>query len=182
MYAAADNMAEIILSEAQLRARVTTLGEEIRRGYHGLDQRLLVVGMLKGSFIFLADLVRSIDLHCEIDFMAASSYGSGTESSGQITVTRDVGDIAGQHVLVVEDIVDSGFTMNYILRLLRSRDPASLKLCSLLNKPSRRKAPVHIDYCGFDIPDKFVVGYGLDYAGMYRNLPFIGVLKPECYS
>ena len=113
--------------------------------------------------------------------MAASSYGNSTESSGQIRVTRDIKGIEGQHVLIVEDIVDSGYTMDYILRLLRSRNPASVKLVSLLDKPSRRRVPVQIDYCGFEIEDKFVVGYGLDFAGMYRNLPFIGVLKPECY-
>ncbi|MCI6907758.1 MAG: hypoxanthine phosphoribosyltransferase [Eubacteriales bacterium] len=181
MVSAADALQEILISESELRTRVTELGEEIRRGYEGLDGRLLVVGMLKGSFIFLADLVRAIDLHCEIDFMAASSYGNSTESSGQIRVTRDIKGIEGQHVLIVEDIVDSGYTMDYILRLLRSRNPASVKLVSLLDKPSRRRVPVQIDYCGFEIEDKFVVGYGLDFAGMYRNLPFIGVLKPECY-
>ncbi|MEA4824137.1 MAG: hypoxanthine phosphoribosyltransferase [Clostridiaceae bacterium] len=181
MVSAADALQEVLISESELRARVTELGEEIRRGYEGIDGRLLVVGMLKGSFIFLADLVRAIDLHCEIDFMAASSYGNFTESSGQIRVTRDLTGIEGQHVLLVEDIVDSGYTMDYILRLLRSRNPASLKLASLLDKPSRRRVPVYIDYRGFEIEDKFVVGYGLDFAGMYRNLPFIGVLKPECY-
>ena len=130
----------------------------------------------------MADLVRAIDLHCEIDFMAASSYGNSTESSGQIRITRDLTNVEGQHLLIVEDIVDSGFTMDYILRLLRGRGPASVKLASLLDKPSRRKVPVHIDYRGFEIEDKFVVGYGLDFAGRYRNLPFVGVLKPECYQ
>ncbi|MGI6336323.1 MAG: hypoxanthine phosphoribosyltransferase [Clostridiales bacterium] len=182
IYSAADALQEILFSESELRARVTELGEQIRRGYQGIDGRILVVGMLKGSFIFLADLVRAIDLHCEIDFMAASSYGHSTESSGQIRITRDLTNIEGQHVLLVEDIVDSGFTMDYILRLLKSREPASIKLVSLLDKPLRRRVPVNIDYCGFEIEDKFVVGYGLDFAGMYRNLPFIGVLKPECYQ
>ena len=182
MVTAADDLAEVLISESELRTRVAEMGEEIRRGYEGLDGRLLVVGMLKGSFIFMADLVRAIDLHCEIDFMAASSYGNSTESSGQIRITRDLTNVEGQHLLIVEDIVDSGYTMDYILRLLRGRNPASVKLASLLDKPSRRKVPVHIDYCGFEIEDKFVVGYGLDFAGRYRNLPFVGVLKPECYQ
>ena len=182
MVTAADDLAEVLISESELRTRVAEMGEEIRRGYEGLDGRLLVVGMLKGSFIFMADLVRAIDLHCEIDFMAASSYGNSTESSGQIRITRDLTNVEGQHLLIVEDIVDSGYTMYYILRLLRGRNPASVKLASLLDKPSRRKVPVHIDYCGFEIEDKFVVGYGLDFAGRYRNLPFVGVLKPECYQ
>ena len=182
MVSAADALREILITESQLCERVAEMGEQIRREYEGVDGRLLVVGMLKGSFIFMADLVRAIDLHCEIDFMAASSYGNATESSGQVRVTRDLTNIEGQHVLLVEDIVDSGNTMEYILRLLRSRNPASVKLAALLDKPSRRRVPVHIDYCGFEIEDKFVVGYGLDFAGMYRNLPFVGVLKPECYQ
>jgi len=182
MTQASGALQEILFSEEQLHARVTELGEKIRQDYQGQDERLLVVGMLRGSFIFLADLVRAIDLHCEIDFMAASSYGNSTESSGQIRITRDLTNIEGQHLLLVEDIVDSGYTMDYILRILKSRNPASVKLVSLLDKPDRRKVPVKIDYCGFSIPDKFVVGYGLDFAGMYRNLPYIGVLKPECYE
>ena len=180
-HSAQDALQEILITESALRERVAEIGEEIVRGYEGVDGRLLVVGMLKGSFIFMADLMRAIDLHCEIDFMAASSYGNATESSGQIRVTRDLTDVEGQHLLLVEDIVDSGYTMDYILRLLRGRNPASVKLASLLDKPSRRRVPVHIDYCGFEIADKFVVGYGLDYAGMYRNLPYIGVLRPESY-
>ncbi len=177
MVKAAEDLAEVLISEAELRDRVAEMGEEIRREYEGLDGRLLVVGMLKGSFIFMADLVRAIDLHCEIDFMAASSYGNSTESSGQIRITRDLTNVEGQHLLLVEDIVDSGFTMDYILRLLRGRNPASVKLASLLDKPSRRKVPVHIDYCGFEIEDKFVVGYGLDFDQKYRNLPYIGAVE-----
>jgi len=182
MNLAADKLEYIMLSEEQLAARVAEMGAEITRGYQGTDGRLLVVGMLKGSFIFMADLVRHIDLHCEIDFMAASSYGNATESSGNVRITRDITNIEGQHILLVEDIVDSGNTMAYVLELLKSRNPASVKLVSLLDKPSRRKVPVTIDYCGFEIEDKFVVGYGLDFAGQYRNLPFIGVLKPEAYE
>jgi len=174
----------VMLTEEQLKARVAELGEQITKDYAhiGSDEKILLVGMLKGSFIFIADLVRSIDLHCEIDFMAASSYGNSTESSGKIKVSRDIGDISGQHVIIIEDIVDSGNTMAYILDMLKERNPASLKLCSLLDKPSRRKVEVTIDYTGFEIEDEFVVGYGLDYASQYRNLPFIGVLKPEVYT
>ncbi len=173
----------ILFSEDQLKERVRQLGEQITREYAniGKDEKLLFVGMLKGSFIFIADLVRNINLHCEIDFMVASSYGDATESSGQIRISRDIGNIDGQHVIIVEDIVDSGNTMRYILDLLAKRNPASLKLCSLLDKPSRRKVDVSIDYLGFEIEDEFVVGYGLDYASRYRNLPYIGVLKPEVY-
>ena len=178
-----DDLKGVMLSEEQLKARVCQLGQQISRDYANLgeQEKLLLVGMLKGSFIFIADLVRNIDLHCEIDFMVASSYGNATESSGQIKISRDIGNIQGQHVIVIEDIVDSGNTMQYILDILKSRNPASLKLCALLDKPSRRKVPVTIDYCGFEIEDEFVVGYGLDYASRYRNLPFIGVLKPEIY-
>lgn len=183
MTQAADALQEILFSEEELHRRVMELGQEVRRDYQNMkdfDGRLLVVGMLRGSFIFMADLVRAIDLHCEIDFMQTSSYGNSTESSGNVRIVKDLSNIEGQHILMVEDIVDSGNTMDYVLRLLKSRNPASLKLCSLLDKPSRRKVPVKLDYCGFSIEDKFVVGYGLDFANMYRNLPYIGVLKPEC--
>ena len=132
----------------------------------------------------MADLVRNIDVHCEIDFMRASSYESGTESSGIVTVKLDVKDIENRHVLIVEDIVDSGYTMSSILKMLKDRNPKSIALCALLNKPSRRipGIEVNIDYCGFEVENEFVVGYGLDYDSKYRNLPFIGILKPEIYS
>ena len=184
MVTASGDLCEVLFSEEQLAARVRELGAQITADYRDklCGKPLLVVGMLKGSFIFMSDLVRNIDLHCEIDFMIASSYGDGTESTGRITIKQDVKDIRDQHVLLVEDIVDSGFTMRSVLELLQDRDPASIALCSLLDKPDRRKMPVHIDYCGFEIPDKFVVGYGLDFASRYRNLPYIGVLKPEMYQ
>lgn len=184
MVTASSDLCRILLSEETLAARVSDLAEKITEDYRERLQGkpLLVIGMLKGSFIFMSDLVRKIDLHCEIDFMIASSYGNGTESSGVITIKQDVKDIRGQHVLLVEDIVDSGFTMKSVLELLKKREPASLALCSLLDKPSRRQMPVDIDYCGFEIPDEFVVGYGLDYASRYRNLPYIGILKSEMYS
>ena len=184
MMTASNDLCKILLSEEALAKRISELAAKITDDYRGrLDGKpLLVIGMLKGSFIFMSDLVRSIDLHCEIDFMIASSYGDTTESSGVITIKQDVRDVEGYHVLIVEDIVDSGFTMKSVLELLKKRDPASLALCALLDKPSRRKMSVDIDYCGFEIPDEFVVGYGLDYASRYRNLPYIGVLKPEMYS
>ena len=169
----------VLLTEQQIKDRVKVLGEQISRDYAGKNP--LLVCILRGASVFFTDLIRQISDYCEIDFMAASSYGNSTESSGQIRITRDLTNVEGQHLLLVEDIVDSGFTMDYILRLLHGRNPASVKLASLLDKPSRRKVPVHIDYCGFEIEDKFVVGYGLDFAGRYRNLPFVGVLKPECY-
>ena len=176
---------KILLSEETLHERVRELGRQITENYSkklGEDDHLLVVGLLKGSLVFMADLVREIDLHCELDFMIVSSYGSGTESSGILTIKQDVKDVEGKHVMIVEDIVDSGFTMASVLDILKKRGPASLALCSLLDKPSRRTVPVDIDYCGFEIPDEFVVGYGLDYDSRYRNLPYIGVLKREVYS
>ena len=180
---ASAHMKYIMLSEEEIKARVARLSEEINRDYAHLgDEPILFVGMLKGAFVFFADLVRGLNLNCEIDFMAASSYKDSTVSSGVITITRDIGDIKGKHVVIVEDIIDSGNSMSYILELLRSREPASLKLCSLLSKPSRRVTEVAIDYLGFTIEDEFVVGYGLDYARKYRHLPYIGVLKPEIYA
>ena len=176
---------KVLLSEETLHARVKALGRQITEDYTerlGEDDHLLVVGLLKGSMVFMADLICEIDLHCELDFMIVSSYGSGTESSGILTIKQDVKDVEKQHVLIVEDIVDSGFTMASVLDILKKRGPASLALCSLLDKPSRRTVPVTIDYRGFEIPDEFVVGYGLDYDSRYRNLPYIGVLKPEVYS
>ena len=176
---------KVLISEDMLRERVKALGRQITEDYSkklGEDDHLLVVGLLKGSLVFMADLVREIDLHCELDFMIVSSYGSGTESSGILTIKQDVKDIEGKHVLIVEDIVDSGFTMTSVLDILKKRGPASVALCSLLDKPSRRTMPVTIDYCGFEIPDAFIVGYGLDYDSRYRNLPYIGILKSEVYS
>ena len=172
---------EVLFSEAQLKKRVKELAEQINRDYVGKE--LLLVSVLRGSFIFMADLVRQITLPCRVDFMAVSSYGRGTSSSGQVQITKDLSeDISGLHVLVVEDILDSGNTLNYLLRLLEQRHPASIRLCTLLDKPERRKVPVEVHYSGFSIPDAFVVGYGLDYAEMYRNLPYIGILKPKVYS
>ena len=165
-----------LLSEETIRDRVRALGEHIRADYEG--KNMLLVCVLKGSFVFAADLARAIDLPLKIDFLGTRSYGDGTESSGVVQITYDLArPIADVHVLLVEDIVDSGLTIAHLLQLLRTRNPASLKVCSLLHKPSRAKIEVPIDYLGFSIEDRFVVGYGLDHAETYRNLPFIGVLS-----
>ena len=172
---------EILFSEEQLKERVAQIAAQIDRDYAGKE--LMLVSVLRGSFIFMADLVRAITVPCRVDFMAVSSYGSGTVSSGQVQITKDLSeDITGRHLLVVEDILDSGNTLSYLLEVLRARKPASIRLCTLLDKPERRVKPVHLDYTGFAIPDAFVVGYGLDYNEYYRNLPYIGVLRPSVYG
>ena len=172
---------EILFSEEQLKERVAQIAAQIDRDYAGKE--LMLVSVLRGSFIFMADLVRAITVPCTVDFMAVSSYGAGTVSSGQVQITKDLSeDITGRHLLVVEDILDSGNTLSYLLEVLRARKPASIRLCTLLDKPERRVKPVHLDYTGFAIPDAFVVGYGLDYNEYYRNLPYIGVLRPSVYG
>ena len=176
-----DDMAEVLITAEQLAQRVAELGEQITADYAG--RRLLLVCVLKGAVLFLVDLARQIQLPLEIDFMAISSYGASTQSSGIVRILKDLEDsVEGQHILVVEDIVDSGLTLDYLLRSLAARGPASIKVCGLLLKERPRELPVTIDYVGFTIPDKFVVGYGLDFAERYRNLPYIGVLRPELYE
>ena len=171
----------ILFSEEQLKARVREIADQIDRDFAGKEPMLISV--LRGSFIFMADLMRSITLPCTVDFMAVSSYGAGTTSSGQVKITKDLSEsIEGRDIIVVEDILDSGNTLSYLLQILQARHPASMKLCTLLDKPDRRIKPVHVDYSGFSIPDEFVVGYGLDFAEKYRNLPYIGVLKPCVYE
>ena len=171
----------ILLSEEQLKAWVREIAGQIDRDFAGKEPMLISV--LRGSFIFMADLMRSITLPCTVDFMAVSSYGAGTTSSGQVKITKDLSEsIEGRDIIVVEDILDSGNTLSYLLQILQARHPASMKLCTLLDKPDRRIKPVHVDYSGFSIPDEFVVGYGLDFAEKYRNLPYIGVLKPCVYE
>ena len=171
----------ILFSEEQLKARVREIAGQIDRDFAGKEPMLISV--LRGSFIFMADLMRSITLPCTVDFMAVSSYGAGTTSSGQVKITKDLSEsIDGRDIIVVEDILDSGNTLSYLLQILQARHPASMKLCTLLDKPDRRIKPVHVDYSGFSIPDEFVVGYGLDFAEKYRNLPYIGVLKPCVYE
>ena len=172
---------EILFSGEQLKTRVSELARQIEADYAG--QEIMFIGILRGSFIFLADLCREVNLPCTLDFMSVSSYGGGTTSSGQIQIIKDLSeDISGRHIIVVEDILDSGNTLSYLLNILEHRHPASIRLCALLDKPERRVKPVRLHYCGFSIPDAFVVGYGLDYAERYRSLPYIGVLKPEVYS
>ena len=172
---------EVLFSEEQLARRIEEIAEQINRDY--ADKEILLVSVLRGSFIFMADLARKITRPCRIDFMSVSSYGKSTTSSGQVQITKDLSeDISGLHVIVIEDILDSGNTLSYLLRILEQRHPASIRLCTLLDKPDRRKVEVAVHYSGFTIPDAFVVGYGLDYAERYRNLPYIGILKPEVYS
>lgn len=172
---------EVLFSAEELQLKVKELGAIIAADYQ--HQEILLVGILRGAVIFMADLARNIDLHVALDFMAVSSYGASSSSSGVVRILKDLDEnIEGRHVLVVEDIIDSGLTLSYLMEILKSRNPASLKLCTLLSKPARRKVEVAVDYIGYTIPDEFVVGYGLDYAGRYRNLPFVGVLKPEVYK
>jgi hypoxanthine phosphoribosyltransferase len=176
-----DDMAEVLISAEQIAQRVAELGAQITEEYAG--RRLLLLGVLKGAVIFLVDLARQIQLSLEIDFMAISSYGASTQSSGIVRILKDLEDsVEGQHILVVEDIVDSGLTLDYLLRSLAARGPASIKVCGLLLKERPRELSVPIDYVGFTIPDRFVVGYGLDFAERYRNVPYIGVLRPELYE
>lgn len=176
-----DAIEKVLVSEEELKARVTSLGQQITKDYAG--KNLLMVSVLKGSVIFMADLMRAIDLPCTIDFMCVSSYGSGTKSSGVVKIIKDLDiDLHGKDLLIVEDILDSGKTLHYITKMLSDRGTASIRIATLLDKPDRRTASLTPDYSGFVIPDEFVVGYGLDYDEKYRNLPYIGVLKPEIYG
>ena len=171
----------ILFTEEQLQKRVAELGAQITADYAGKNP--VLASVLRGSYIFMADLTRQIKLPLTVDFMAVSSYGSGTTSSGQVEIRKDLSDsIEGRDLLIVEDILDSGNTLYYLQRILNARHPASIKICTLLDKPERRAKPIEADYVGFTIPDAFVVGYGLDYNEKYRNLPYIGILKPEVYG
>ncbi len=178
-----DDIERVLISAEQLQVRVAEMGHQIRNDYDGREGEMILVGVLKGALMFMVDIARHIDLPLSIDFMAVSSYGASTESSGIVRILKDLdSSIEGKHVLVIEDIIDSGLTLSYMLDNLRSRNPATLAVCALLDKKERRTAEVKVDYVGFVVPDEFVVGYGLDYNQLYRNLPFIGVLKPELYS
>lgn len=175
-----EDIASILLSEEQIHTRVRELGAEISRDYAGKEP--LFVGVLKGCFIFMADLMRHVTINCSMDFMAVSSY-SGTTSTGAVKINKDLNqDIAGKDLILVEDILDSGVTLNYLKNYLAVRKPASIHVVTLMDKPARRKADIYADYSCFEVPDAFVVGYGLDYNERYRNLPYIGILKPEIYS
>jgi hypoxanthine phosphoribosyltransferase len=169
---------EVLIDEGQLQARIVELGDEISLDYEGRD--LLLIGVLKGAVFFMADLMRRLSVPCEIDFMAISSYGAATDSSGVVRILKDLDlNIEGRHVLVVEDIIDSGLTLSYLMRNLEAREPASLEICALMTKPERREIEVDVRYVGFEIPNRFVIGYGLDFAERYRNLPYVAVLHPD---
>ncbi|HPU69868.1 MAG TPA: hypoxanthine phosphoribosyltransferase [Coprothermobacter proteolyticus] len=177
----ADTVERILISESELQAKVAELANQISRDYEGKTP--LLVGILKGAFVFLSDLIRHVTIPVHVDFMQVSSYGSGTESSGIVKILKDLDiSVEGRHVIVVEDIVDTGVTMQHLLELLSARKPASLAVCALLDKKERRLVDVHLNYVGFEIPNAFVVGYGLDYAEYYRNLPFIGIPYKKVYE
>ena len=176
--ALAGGVAEILIDEEALQSRIAEIGAQVTEDYRGTD--LLLIGVLKGAVFFMADLMRRIELPCEVDFMAISSYGAGIDSSGVVRILKDLDiSIEGRNVLVVEDIIDSGLTLSYLLRALEAREPASLEICALLTKPERRVEDVPCRYVGFEIPNRFVIGYGLDFAERYRNLPYIGVLRDD---
>ncbi len=176
-----DDIDYILYSEETLAETVKKLGAQISEDYK--DRNLLLVSILKGSIVFMSDLMRSISIPCNIDFMAVSSYGSGVKSSGTVRILKDLDrDIRGYDVLIVEDILDSGMTLNYLMDLLYARDPNSIRICTLFDKPERRSVDIYADYKGIEVPDEFIVGYGLDYDEVYRNLPYVGVLKREIYE
>ena len=172
---------EVLITSQEIDDKVREIGVRITEDYKG--EKPLLIGILRGAVVIMSDLMRNIDLQCELDFMDISSYGTGTSSSGVVRILKDLEeDITDRHVLIVEDIIDTGLTLSYLLRSLQARKPASLEICALLSKPSRRRADLDVRYLGFEVPDEFVVGYGLDYAGAYRNLPDICVLKPEVFA
>lgn len=176
-----DDILQVLITEGQLKARIAEIGAQISADFR--EKNLLMVSVLKGSVVFMADLMRAIAIHARVDFMAVSSYGAGVKSSGVVKIIKDLDlPLAGYDILVVEDILDSGKTLHYLIDTLSQRGPASVSIATLLDKPERREVDIRPSYIGFRIPDKFVVGYGLDYAEKYRNLPFVGVLKPEIYT
>jgi hypoxanthine phosphoribosyltransferase len=173
-----DGMGPVLVASEDIQAKVRELGERITQDYR--EDKLLLVGILRGAVVFLSDLMRHLELPCEIDFMDISSYGTGTQTSGVVRILKDLEeDITGRHVLIIEDIIDTGLTLSYLRRMLLQRGPASLEICALLSKPSRRQVDLSVKYLGFEVPDEFVIGYGIDYAGAYRNLPDIHALQPE---
>ena len=175
------DIAEVLVSEQEIQDRIASLAKAIDEDYRGRE--VMLVGVLKGAVMVMADLARALETPVSMEFMAVSSYGSSTNSSGVVRILKDLDrDLSGQHVLLVEDIIDSGLTLNWLVRNMRSRGPASVEVCALLRKPDAAKVDVNVKYVGFDLPAEFVVGYGLDYAERYRDLPFVGVLKPEVYA
>lgn len=176
-----EDLESVLITAEDIQRKVRQLGQQIEEDYAGKD--LLMVSVLKGSVIFMADLMRAISIPLEIDFMVVSSYGTGTKSSGVVKIVKDIDiNLAGKDLLIVEDILDSGMTLSYLKKLLADRNPASIRVMTLLDKPARRSVPLEPDYAGFEVPDAFIVGYGLDYGEHYRNLPYIGVLKPSVYE
>ena len=172
---------EVLISSGEIEEKVREIGARITEDYRG--EKPLLIGILRGAVVIMSDLMRNIDLQCELDFMDISSYGTGTSSSGVVRILKDLEeDITDRHVLIVEDIIDTGLTLNYLLKYLADKGPASIRIVCLLDKPARRLVEIPIDYRGFEIPDRFVIGYGLDYDERYRNLPYIGVLKPSVYG
>lgn len=175
-----NDIKDVLLSEEELQAKIAELGSTISEEYK--DKFPLVICVLKGAAPFMSDLIKRISIHMEMDFIAVSSYGASTVSSGEVRIIKDLdASVEGRHVILVEDIIDSGLTLSYLLDLLRRRNAQSVKIITLLDKPNNRMVDIKSDYCGFEVPDEFVVGYGLDYAERYRNLPYIGILKPEVY-
>ena len=176
-----NDIERVFFTADEIEAKVAALGEQISKDFEGKNP--LFVGVLKGCFVFMADLMRHVSIPCSMDFMAVSSYKGGTSSTGAVEIQKDLGqNIEGRHIIIIEDILDSGMTLDYIKGMLQDRNPSSIRICALLDKPARRKVDLQADYVGFTIPDEFVIGYGLDYDEKYRNLPYIGVLKPEVYS
>ena len=176
-----DDILRVLYSEEELEAKCAELGAQISKDYEG--KNLLLVSVLKGAVVFMTDLMRHITVPCSIDFMVVSSYGSGVKTSGVVKMVKDLdADLAGKDVLIVEDILDTGMTLHYLKQLLQDRNPNSIRIATLLDKPERRRAAVRADYVGYQVPDEFVVGYGLDYDEKYRNLPYVGILKPEVYE
>ncbi len=176
-----DDIRAVLVSEQQLKDKVAQLGAQISQDYAGKD--LVLVSILKGAVVFMADLMRAVTIPCSIDFMVVSSYGAGTTTTGLVKIIKDLdSDLSGKDVLIVEDILDTGVTLSNLVPMLKMRDPNSVRICAILDKPSRRRADIQADYTGFQVPDEFVVGYGLDYDEKYRNLPYVGVLKPSVYE
>lgn len=176
-----DDIEDILLTEEQIAEIVQNMGRQISKDYEG--KNLVLVSVLKGSLVFMADLMRAITVPCSIDFLSVSSYGNGTVTSGEVRILKDLdGSLEGKDLLVVEDILDSGMTLSYLLKTLSARNPASVRLCTFLDKPERRRVDIRADYVGASVPDAFIVGYGLDYAEKYRNIPYVGVLKSEVYT
>ncbi|MBU5486263.1 hypoxanthine phosphoribosyltransferase [Clostridium sp. MSJ-11] len=176
-----DDIKEVLFDEEQIRNKIREIGKQISKDYIGKD--LLLIGVLKGSVPFMADLIKEIDIPCSIDFMAVSSYGNSSTTSGVVRILKDLDfEIEGKHILIVEDIIDTGTTLRYLVDYLKGRQPASIEIASLLNKPERRMVEINAKYMGFEVPDYFLVGYGLDYSEKYRNLPYVGILKEEVYK